>query len=426
MKFEGSYSLERSGAAPEKGEAALSLLEDALVLAPARGTPLTLPWESLLSFSPSDHKVSLALSGASLVISGLGYKYDDFLRRASRLRNERLIKLDLAGEPMKHSMMEADLAFSAPGREFAGRCELRIHETSLLALPGTAEYLRLPFRYIAEVKEADYAVEIRSASGETWRLSGLGGKYDHFRDSLAAAMGATTFFVQEALRGAMPGADPLKIRALSGLLKEGLLVAAEEIERTAPGAFALIEKRIRSSKTDAAEYGFLKGLSAPGRTAFGVKKGLMGSLSGDHFIFVFGVEKPAPAAVVEYFLLEPAGEKTDKAATYVYRLPEGAGWPDFLDLFNRAMTAVNFRRMPVLLSDEALLAPENAAYAAAPARVPALRELRALYAGRAVHSEGGGWEADVKAILDFAASSRAPARWRKGGAAGPEEEEGEE
>lgn len=426
MKFEGSYSLERAGAPPEKGAVVLSLLEDSLVLAPARGTPLTLPWESLLSFSPADHKVSLAISGASLVISGLGYKYDDLVRRASRLRNERLIKLGLAGEPMKHSMIEADLAFSAPGREFAGRCELRIHETSLLALPETAEYLRLPFRYIAEVKEEDYAVEIKAVTGETWRLSGLGGKYDHFRGSLAAAMGENALFVQGALAAAMPGADPLKVRALSGLLKEGLLVASEAIEKAAPGAFALIGKRICSSKTDAAEYGFLKGLAAPGRLAFGVKKGLMGALSGDHFILVFGVEKPAPAAVVEYFLVEPAGEKTDKAATYVYRLPPAGGWEEFLSFFNRAMTAVNFRRMPVLLSDEALLAPKNAVYAGALARVPELRELRSLYAGRAVHSEDGGWEADVKAILGFAASSRGPARWRKGGAAGPEEEEGEE
>ncbi len=423
MKFEAAYSLEPAGASPEKGRAGLSLLEDALVLAPARGTPLTLPWEAVASMELADYKASLGLASATLVLGELGYKFEDFARHASRLRNERLIKLGLAGEPMKHSMIEADFSWTAPGRSLSGRCELRIHETSLLALPETAEYLRLPFRRIKEVKEGDYSVEILSEDGETLKLSGLGGKHDHFRDSLAAAMGAMTLFVQEALRPAMPGADPLGLRALSAALKEGLLLPLEAVEKAMPGAAALIESRICASKKDAAEYGFLKRLAAPGQIAFGVKKGLMGAMSGDHFIFVFGAGGPAPAAIVESFLVDPAGQATDKTATYVYRLPAGADWPSFLDFFNRAMTAVNFRRKPVLLKDEALADPKNAVCAGALARVPELRELRALYAGRAIHSEEEAWQADIKALLAFVAASKPPARWTKSGEEAAEAEE---
>ena len=107
----------------------------------------------------------------------------------------------------------------------------------------------------------------------------------------------------------------------------------------------------------------------------------------------------------------------------MYRLPPGAASPceGFLAFFNRAMTAVNFRRLPVLLSQERLAAPENAVYAGALARVPELKALRELYVGRVIHSGAGQWQAGVSALLAFAAKN--PGGGRAGSADETTEEE---
>ncbi|HAF96087.1 MAG: hypothetical protein A2X34_06505 [Elusimicrobia bacterium GWC2_51_8] len=406
MKFGCEYALSRSTGPAETGPGAATLSEEALTLAPKGALPLVVPWEEITAFSLGDYRAKLALRQAALTISSLGYQFENFAQHAARLRNERLLKLALAEEPLKKSMIEAELAYKDTTSEFNCRCELRIYETSLVALPETADFLRLPFRFITEVKEGDYNMEITGECGERWSISGLGRNYDHFRDSLRAQMAELDLFVQKALAAALPGVSPLEIRALSGLLREGRLVPLAEAEKILPGASAAIEKRVCWSKDDSMEYNFLKKLSATGKTAFGVKKGLMGKLGGDHHMFLFCAEKPAPAVMVESFLVEPkAKETTDKKATYVYRLPPGAKdpWAGFLSFFNRAMTAVNFRHMPVLLSEERLADPKNAIYTGALARIPELAALRQLYVGRAIHSGTEQWKAGVSALLDFAA-----------------------
>lgn len=427
MKFDCEYALSRGTAPPETGSGSISLSEEALALAPKAASPLLIPWEQITAFFSGDHRTEFALGRTALTVSSLGYQFEDFSRHAARMRNERLLKLGLAEEPLKKSMIEAALACKGPSGEFACRCELRIYETALVALPETADFLRLPFRFVTAVEEADYSVEITAENGESWRLSGLGRNYDHFRDSLRAQMAELDLFVQNALGSALPGASPLDIRALSGLLREGRLVPFAEMDKILPGTSAAIEKRICAAGDDAAEYNFLKKLSAAGKTAFGVKKGLMGKLGGDHYMFLFRAEEPAAAAMVEFFPVEPkSGEAAGKKATYVYRLPPGAKdpWAGFLSFFNQAMTAVNFRRAPVLLSEERLADPRNAVYAGALARVPELKALRLLYAGRAIHSGAGQWEASVSALLDFAAENPAPGtRYGGGEENGTEEKE---
>ena len=419
MKFDCEYTLERGPKPAETGPAAADLLEENLTLSPKKRQALVIPWEEICSFSLAGYKAVLAFGQATLAISSLGYKFEDFARLAARLRNERLLKLDLAEEPLKKSMIEAELDYEGPAGKFSCHCELRIYETSLVALPDTADFVRLPFRFITEIREGDYTVEVAGGSGEAWRLTGLGRNYDYFRDSLRAETGKMDLFVQNALLAALPGVPPLDIRALAALSREGRLVPLSELEKAVPGTAAGLEKRICSDKEDAGEYNFLKKISASGKTAFGIKKGLMGALSGDHYMFVFRVDKPAPAAVVESFLLEAKNARTptDKTATYLYRLPgDGGSWETFLSFFNRAMTAVNFRRMPIMLSDESLLNPKYAVYAGAPARIPELKELRGLYLGRAIHGAPEQWAADISAALEFAAKDPAPgSRWKKAG-----------
>jgi len=258
MKFDCEYTLERGPKPAETGPAAADLLEENLTLSPKKRQALVIPWEEICSFSLAGYKAVLAFGQATLAISSLGYKFEDFARLAARLRNERLLKLDLAEEPLKKSMIEAELDYEGPAGKFSCHCELRIYETSLVALPDTADFVRLPFRFITEIREGDYTVEVAGGSGEAWRLTGLGRNYDYFRDSLRAETGKMDLFVQNALLAALPGASPLDIRALAALSREGRLVPLSELEKAVPGTAAGLEKRICSDKEDAGEYNFLK------------------------------------------------------------------------------------------------------------------------------------------------------------------------
>jgi len=429
MKFEADYELSGvAGKSVEKGSAGFDLSKAGLSILPAGAQPIVLPWEEAYTMSFRDYGARIGLrAGAVLAVGALGYKFEDFARNAARLRNEKLIALSLAEEPLKKSMIEAELSYTGAAGNFKENCELRIYETSLIALPETRSFLRLPLRWIKEIKSGDYTIEIVSETGETWRLAGLGRKYDHFLDSLRGQMSELDAFVQKALGAALAGSDPLVIRALAAVLREGRLVSFSDIERIMPGAVAKLEKRVCSNKIDAGEYLFLKTISIPSDAAFGLKKGLMGS--GDHYIFVFRTGKSGRVAAVESFLLEPdAGAAgADKKATYFYRLPGGGAgsWNDFLGFFNRAMTAVNFRRMPVLLSEERMADPKYALYAGAVERVPELKTLRGLYAGRAIHAEYEKWAADSSAIIQFISDNASPGlRWEKSGSDEESEEEG--
>ena len=103
-------------------------------------------------------------------------------------------------------------------------------------------------------------------------------------------------------------------------------------------------------------------------------------------------------------------------ATYFFRLTDAArasqsngpaGAASALDAavrrLNRGLALLNFRRRPIYLSDEELARdPRYHRYAIAARRIPELRELRANFLGRAIHTSPEAWQAQVDSILEIA------------------------
>jgi len=70
---------------------------------------------------------------------------------------------------------------------------------------------------------------------------------------------------------------------------------------------------------------------------------------------------------------------------------------------NRVLGMLNFRRRPIYLSDNDLeMDPQYHRYSIAARRLPELREVRASFLGRAIHSSHEAWQGQVKAILEKA------------------------
>ena len=128
------------------------------------------------------------------------------------------------------------------------------------------------------------------------------------------------------------------------------------------------------------EYGYIKSVGS--EIAVGIKRGLMGELTGESLMLLASVTGK------DRVILESLGAS---AATYVFRM-DGQNFREFLPAFNESMLAVNFRREPVYLSDEALLEERHASYRYALLRCPALSGLRARFVGRAAHSGFNAWK----------------------------------
>jgi hypothetical protein len=79
------------------------------------------------------------------------------------------------------------------------------------------------------------------------------------------------------------------------------------------------------------------------------------------------------------------------------------------------MIDVNFRREPILLSEEQLEDNKYVQYRFAIAKMPSLMILRSLFIGRVIHSSLKQWQNDVASLLAFNAKSLDDTeKWKKG------------
>jgi hypothetical protein len=410
----------------ENGSCKIGLAEAALTLVPESGAGLMFAWRDIAELKAADYKVSLtSLSGDRVEFSSLGYQYEDFMRIASSFRNKMLIKDSLLDEPLIKSQIEAHYIFQDAGgiEKAQGQCELRIYETALLLVPDRAEMKRFSFRDIAGVQTGDLEISLTLDTGEKLFLSKFGAQFDYFKTHLSEQMNQMLLMGQKLLKSIMPDMDGLALRKASLFLKEGRLLPVSEIEKICPGFFARLEKTVGADPENKKEFALLKSLGRQERICFGFKKGLGGGASGDYFLLLFPIysadpAKPGNAVAMEAFRTklenEVIGEKAGQRATYFFRLTSRSDYPLIKDItrldekmaaftrfFNAAMSAVNFRRAPLFLSDAKLEGPRYARYRAAVARIPELRALRDVYIGRVIHSSYENWNEDIANLLAF-------------------------
>ena len=121
----------------------------------------------------------------------------------------------------------------------------------------------------------------------------------------------------------------------------------------------------------------------------------------------------APANVVAWEASSRSGR-----ATYFFRLVDPAQAAQLADpsraaaivdaairRLNRVLAMLNFRRRPIYLSDDELaMDPRFHRYAIAARRLPEVREVRASFLGRALHTSPEAWQTQVASILNKAAA----------------------
>ncbi len=444
-----------------KGEAEAVLGEKYLTLLVNFGEPLLLAYVDILEVLDHDYQVDLLLgSRQELNLSGLGYQYEDFVFQLCKLRNELLLKYLLMEEPRAQASFEAHFHwFNAGGKlNQTGDCEVRLYETALVVLPRKGEPVRVPYCYISQINKADYKLEVASEFGERFVFSMLGEKFDPLAKGLSDAFNRMLLRSQETVKELVPEADPAAVRKLAALLKDGRAAKKRDIDVVSSDFWRRLTKSIKEADMGA-EFDFLDSMALRDQVCVGVKRGLMGSLTGSYFWLLFPLcdsktGKLSNAVALETFSASKdtaqnqedeasgeAGSGEDAAeqgaaggdvsasgrATYFFRIrSRQSGAPvqeaeanreleAFIGNVNRCMVDINFRRAPIYLTDEALDSSKYAQYRYAVAKMPSLKLLRALFIGRVVHSSFDQWRSDVASLLAFNNKSKVDnEKWLRG------------
>lgn len=431
MEIPVSYSLlDNKGNEIENGKGRAQIDNENLTVFPEFNNTLFLPLREIIKIDAHDYRIFIALvSGNEIIFSNLGYKFEDFLRIFSRLRNELLLKDTLMQESLKKSGVEAEFIYlnEKGEEEQKDGCELRLYETAIVIIPKKNEIKRIPFCDIINIEGKDFKLVLALEAGGTIFLSKMGNQFDSVKKVLSDLINQLSLQVQSHLQELLPKIDPFAIRKVSVFMKEGKAAKRSDIESVSPEFWTQLETKLISTEIKD-EYDFLESLSRKNKMCIGLKRGLMGSITGEYIWFLMPIynisaNEPGNAVAMESILSEEGAGK----ATYFFRFVSRKDYPgfkriedldeemdNFIKIINRCMLEINFRREPIYLTDDKLEEPKYLKYRIALQKIPELQTLRNLFIGRVIHASLDQWKQDIINLLEFNISTTDDTiKWRK-------------
>jgi hypothetical protein len=462
MEVTVNYRLSDEQSNVKSEGAARSVLDEKyLTLVVEFGEPMLFAYTDITGICDHDYKIDLFLtSKQTLTLSGLGYQYEDFLFQLYKLRNELLLRYLLMGEALVQAAFEAHFNWLDPNGQpnQTGECEVRLYETALVVLPQKGEPIRVPYCYISQTSKADYKLVVISEFEEKFEFSRLGEKFDPLAKGLSDAFNKMMLRSQEIVKEMIPEADPVTVWKLAALMKDGRAARRKDIEPLSPDFWRRLTNRVKEAGMSS-EYDFLNSMALTEQVCVGVKRGLMGDLTGSYIWLLFPLRdaetgKLSNAVALEAFSTDQgnAGDQeegeTEAAsleenadqqgtsdreasasgkATYFFRMKPRRDYvlateeemtielENFVKNVNRCMIDINFRREPIFLSEDELDSPKYVQSRFAVAKLPSLRTLRSLFIGRVIHSSFSQWKNDVTSLLDFNNKIKNDnEKWKKG------------
>ena len=221
------YRLVRGdGAQLDAGSGDVTVAGGVLVLLPAAGAALRVPAGRVASVAePEPFTVLVTLTdGTALELTRLG-----------RMRSQLLAELrDARAEvaAAESGMMGESTRFS--GTVAGSSADLYVFEDALLAIVG-GQARRFAFAFVADVRARDYVVTIEVAGQGALAVTRLGRRTDEFVSLLGERLGEARNRTSAFLGSLLPGLDPLALRAVAGLLRDGVAVDARALDAVHPG-----------------------------------------------------------------------------------------------------------------------------------------------------------------------------------------------
>jgi hypothetical protein len=425
-----------------RGEAEVRLEKESFTIHPKLGQPILLSLVDIVKLNPADYRLEISLAGgARILITDLGQRFDDLVSLLTDARNQMILKFLLISEsPRKVGVACGLTHIDASGKQHNARdCVLSLYDTCIVLMPPNTDPIRIHYSDIAKSEAKDYALSLVTESGDSFAISGMGQELDSVVLELSNAMNALDLRTQSLVKLVVPEADPIAVMRLARILKDGRAARKMDIDSISQAFWPNLEKKLESTPVWES-YQYLKSIGRPERSYAGIKRGLMGELTGDYIWFMVpiygGDQEAGNALALESVRLESDpgregsagqvadGESSSGGATYFFRI---AGRQEYGELsagemdarvdrmvrtINQLMLDINFRREPIFLSDEQLQDPRFSRYRYALQKIETLRELRRLFIGRVVHSDQ--WRSDVQDLLSFIMSTKdESAKWKR-------------
>ena len=289
-----------------EGEARATFDEQYLTLTVMFGEPMLFIYTDIVGISDYDYKIDLFLtSKEKLNLWGLGYQYEDFLFQLYKFRNELMLKYLL----MEESLLQAgfDAQFSQLGLKGqitqSGNCEARLYDTALVILPQKSEPVRLPYCYIINVNKQDYKLTITNEFLDKIEFTRLGQNFDPFAKALSDSINKMILRTQQNIKELIPEATPIVINKLASLMKDGRAAKRKEIEQQSLDFWRRLIKKIDEAGITT-EYEFLNALAEKEQVCVGIKRGLMGGLTGTYIWMLFPLINPGTNRLSNTIALE--------------------------------------------------------------------------------------------------------------------------
>jgi hypothetical protein len=435
---------EGSGARLSAGEAELALEQETLSIMPKFGEPVYTHLMDISQISLGDYRVMISISsGEKLALYDLGFKFGDFITNLHSARNEVIVKSLLMKESVKKPAVWGELTIESLGvTRRHERCEIRIYETALVLMPSDAEPIRLHFCNVGQIEAKDFSIEITTDSADKVIVSKLGSEYENLARDLSDAINALNVQTQAILKELSASSGPAIIRNLARLMNDGKAASNVSVKSLSPNIWSDFEKKLEQTQIWN-EYQYLKSIARQDLIAVGVKRGLMGDITGNYLWFmvpIYGGNTDYGNAIAMESVRITTTEQKDldlakgpesnavANATYFFRITRPQEYAKIaanieqldaeanrsIQKLSRLMIDINFRREPIFLSDEKLRGePQYAKYRYAVQRIPSLRELRNLFIGRVIHSSFEQWKSDVASILKFNMTAPDDGKWQK-------------
>ncbi len=416
MKYSLCYLLTDSrGRELESGRAEAEIAEEQISITPRPGRAIAISYRDIESITREDYQVEISLRpDDKLVLSKLGNQFDPFYRNAVAGRNETILRDLLMYESLRKGGFQGRVEYNSDGaisRDLEN-CELRLYETALVILPDNGELVRIPYSFISLIKEENYSLYIETEPGESLEISRLGRQYDPFTRDLHAAMEELDLRAQALLKELAPGQGPLVLRKAALLLKDGRAAKKAELDLISTELWPEMENKLAAAGIKD-EYDFLRPHSSQDKIAVGLKRGLMGELTGEYIWFMiplYDLDITGGNAVA----VEASSGEGGGRATYFFRIAPRNEYrtlrasgelehlaDQFLLEINRCMLLINFRREPIYISEARMAEPRFEKYRYAVNKIPSLQLLRERFIGRIFHRSSEQWSADVLELLRF-------------------------
>jgi hypothetical protein len=419
MELNPSYSInfthsDLSGKTPQSGEAK-AILDSRTLTINKNNQSISIPYFEIQGIVDEDYSVSIFLfSGERITLNQIGYEYENFLSNLYKNRNELLLKYMLMEEANLAAGIESNYKYNDEyGDEREGICEARIYESAVVILPNKTEPIRIPLSYINDFSLEDYTFTLTTELKQKLNLSQMGEKTDFFNRSLIKAFDEMKLRTLKLLVDAFPEIDQQKLRLVIPFFSDGKSVSRSQIESISPPLWHSIEKKFQNSGLNE-EYNHLKSLSNQGEIWVGIKRGLMGEMTGEYIWFMTPIFSEDPNQLGNALIIEAASEQDSGIATYIFRIMDREIYRKgiqeqfmrqeahkFMNKTNQCMIEINFRREPIYLSEDKLLEPENEKYLYATKKLDSLKHLRKQFIGRIIHSSPEQWNKSLEELLTF-------------------------